>query len=207
MDVVISLSQHYVPTIYSGAREPPIAWVHLNVRYKASGRVLCECTPTPGEVMTASQLNSCVTTILARQIPVPRICIRLCWIPNGPGDFVVEVVLHLVTGWLPEDMELYVEECDPWSEFWDRHGPIHQSGMLPCVVCGDSTREVPGYNGRGSALCVRCEPNVVCHHCRCVIQGRPMCMQCVRQPEELIFLSEEQLRWIGAFAQYDIPSD
>ena len=207
MVVVISLLQHYVPTMFSGEGELAMAWSHINVRYMASGRVLCECTPTPGEVMTASQLNSCVTTILARKIPVPRICIRLCWIPVGPGDFVVEVVLHPVTGWLEEDMDLYVEEGDPWSEYWEQYGPIPQAGMMGCLVCGDLTDDVEPRQGRGIDLCFRCEASVICHHCRCVIQGRLVCMQCVKNPEELNFLSEKQRSWLGAFVQVDIPSD
>ena len=151
--------------------------------------------------MTAFELNNCVTTILARDLPAPRICIRLWWSPIGPGNFDVEVVLHPVTGWL-HDSDLYVEQCDPLSEYWEQHAPINMPGMTFCLCCGDSTHNIDLIEGRRrSELCVRCEPCAMCCNCRCVVQGTAVCMECVETPDELIFLSEKQLRWHGSFAQ------
>ena len=204
MVVVLSLAEHYLPTRRSFGHEMPMAWSRITLRYKLTGREVCECIPEPGEQMTASQLSNCVTTLLAHVLVVPRICIRLCWMPTGGGEFDVEVILHLLSSWV-DDVFLYDECFDANSDYWDENGLLLGPGMMPCLCCGDSTQDIDLTDVKRSELCYRCEPCAMCCNCRCMIEGRPVCMACVENPHELSCLSEKQLRWYGAFAQDIMP--
>ena len=169
-----------------------------------TGRVVCVCTPLPGEQMTAFQLKNCVVTLLAEVLPAPRISIRLFWVPSVQAQFDVEFMLGLLTSWI-DDLSLYDEMYDPHSLYWEDHGPLHKPGMMGCLYCGDSTQDVDDTDVDRSELCLRCNPCAVCPQCRCTIRDEPVCMACLKDPEECGLLTDKQLRWYSFFAQDMMP--
>ena len=126
---VISLASHYRKQQHEHrvggdtSKHLPLACSMLQVRYKTTGKAICVCIPA--EPMTASQLNNCIVTLLADMLLAPRISIKIIWIPSGPCQFDVEVILCLLTTWV-EDIHLYDEKLDPRSFYWEyNHGPSH----------------------------------------------------------------------------------
>ena len=205
MVVILSLVQHFREPQYYPRQQSSIYWSQIRVRYKLTGNQICVCKPLGEEQMTDWQLTNCVTTMLAKLLPAPRISIRLSWIPSGRGEFDVEVFLNLLT-FFDLDASLYDETCDPASVYWEEEAPCHSPDMMGCLCCGDSTLDVDSTDpDRRWEHCVRCLPRALCSNCRCLIEDVPVCMRCLKSPEDLSFLTEKQLRWYGFFAQNIMP--
>ena len=143
--------------------EPNMGIKMLEIRMAITGRLILYGDVV--EPMTCSQLKSCTHNMLAKELPAPRITLKLLFAPLRAASMTVRVTVGRLHSWVDERRPDYDERLDPMSDFWMDLDP----GWDRCLLCGDfaiDVDELVDAREKRRAKCKRCEPCAVCDNCK-----------------------------------------
>ena len=163
--------------------------------------------------MCPSLLANCITTVVAKTLPAPRMVIRLIWRPLSDGCMEATVVVNRLLTMLEITHPSYNEQYDAQSDYWLTHGPNTKADEILCSVCGDLAFDVD-YNPfrEREDMCRRCLPMDVCERC-CVhisagdTRKERVCVRCLKR-NEIDTLNEDEQKWVSYnFVSWDDDDD